>query len=382
MNVLYITHTTDLSGANRSMLQMIKELKSNYGVNPTVVCPTIHGKKQKNIKKACEDEGINCVDTKLTIFKRPGRHTWITKLYFVLFDFLYNIILAIKLYHIKFDLVHTNSSVIDSGQFIANMKHIPHVWHLREFGLQDFNMTSCLGKKYEKKIYGNATCFIAISDAIKEAFRDVIDKSKIVRIYNGINPPDKCFFSIHNNSIIQICIVGRVEPGKNQMEALEACSLLRDEGITNFHLSIIGKSKKEYQEKLEDYITRNNLSDYIDILGQRYDINSILSKMDIGLMLSNCEAFGRVTVEYMMQNLAVIATRTGANEELIVNNQTGLLYDLGSPEQLKKSLKLLIRDKNLLNTIAKNGYTYSIENFISSKNSERVYDVYKSIYKI
>ena len=35
-------------------------------------------------------------------------------------------------------------------------------------------------------------------------------------------------------------------------------------------------------------------------------------------MLSKNEAFGRVTVEYMLQNLLVIATNTGANSELVI----------------------------------------------------------------
>ena len=37
MRILYITHATDLGGANQSMLQMIKELRQNYDIEPVPV---------------------------------------------------------------------------------------------------------------------------------------------------------------------------------------------------------------------------------------------------------------------------------------------------------------------------------------------------------
>ena len=39
MRVLFITQTQDMSGANRSLLQLIRELRSLHGVEPVVVMP-------------------------------------------------------------------------------------------------------------------------------------------------------------------------------------------------------------------------------------------------------------------------------------------------------------------------------------------------------
>ena len=81
----------------------------------------------------------------------------------------------------------------------------------------------------------------------------------------------------------------------------------------------------------------------------------ILQRSDVGLMLSTNEAFGRVTVEYMMQNLAVIASDTGANPEIITNGETGLLYELGDVESLADKMKSLIEDHTLLGALAEKG---------------------------
>ena len=96
-------------------------------------------------------------------------------------------------------------------------------------------------------------------------------------------------------------------------------------------------------------------------------------------MLSNNEAFGRVTVEYMLQNLAVIAANTGANPEIISKNEIGLLYKHGEPEDLAQCMKQLIEDNNLLKSMSTAGQLYAREMFPSSKNTRLIYDIYKSV---
>ena len=63
-------------------------------------------------------------------------------------------------------------------------------------------------------------------------------------------------------------------------------------------------------------------------------------------MLSKNEAFGRVTVEYMLQNLAVIASDAGANSEIIENGVSGLLYRLGDVDDLARKMIMYLEDKD------------------------------------
>ena len=44
-------------------------------------------------------------------------------------------------------------------------------------------------------------------------------------------------------------------------------------------------------------------------------------------MSSPYEAFGRVTIEYMMAGLPVIGRNGGATPEIIKENETGMLYN-------------------------------------------------------
>lgn len=78
-------------------------------------------------------------------------------------------------------MVHSNSSVIDMGAYVSMARRIPHVWHLREFGYEDFRLVSVFGKRYERWIYSKCTCAIAISKVIAEKFRPYFnDRIKLI----------------------------------------------------------------------------------------------------------------------------------------------------------------------------------------------------------
>ena len=379
MRVLYITHATDLSGANRSMLQLIRELRQNHGVDPFVVFPKIDEELGRNIRNVCVDEQIPYLEHHVTNFKKKKPISIIKKAYFVVFNTIYILLIYRKLRKHPFDLVHTNTSVNDTGAYLAKLLKCPHVWHLREYGDLDFGLYSLLGKEYERRVYKKASVFIAISKSIQNHFQNVIDTSKIKLVYNGIMPVGKSLCSKHDSPILQICMVGRVEENKNQMEALKALAILKKRGGQSFHLTIIGRENESYKNELMRFITDNNLDSFVDIIGVRQDVPNILSKMDVGLMLSTSEAFGRVTIEFMMQNLTVVATKAGANEELIQHGKTGFLYSLGDISALAEILNSLIMDRKLVNEIANNGAKFAKENFTSQINSDKIYNIYKDI---
>ena len=80
------------------------------------------------------------------------------------------------------------------------------------------------------------------------------------------------------------------------------------------------------------------------MLGYREDVCSLLHEYDCGVMCSRSEGFGRVTAEYMMAGLPVIASDTGANPELVNEGQTGLFYRWGDTSDLAKKIEMLADD--------------------------------------
>ncbi|MDE6377231.1 MAG: glycosyltransferase, partial [Duncaniella sp.] len=97
------------------------------------------------------------------------------------------------------------------------------------------------------------------------------------------------------------------------------------------------------------------------------------------IMASASEAFGRVTVEYMMHSLAVVATDSGASEELLQDHSTGLLYPAGDIEALTQRLHLLLDDVSLRLSLGNAARQYALSHFTSRANSQAVHNLYRKL---
>ena len=105
----------------------------------------------------------------------------------------------------------------------------------------------------------------------------------------------------------------------------------------------------------------------------------LLANEDVGLMLSQNEAFGRVTIEYMMHGLAVIASDTGATPEILENGKIGYLYHLGDYQDLAQKMRLLIENKTKIIEFSEKGRAKALNCFSSKQNTRGIWDIYKQL---
>lgn len=377
LTVLFITHTREMGGANHSMLQLIDELASVHNVKSIILLPKGY-KTGWDVEDECMKRSIQCISSRFYWFKSSSP-TFKSFIKLLINIFLYIQILY-KIRKLNFQIVHSNGSVIDLGAFISLFRHVKHVWHLREFGDLDFDLKPILGARYESFVYRRADAYIAISQKIKDYYAYKVNRDKLRLIYNGISPYKYDKQSVHANDVTNVCISGVVCESKNQLEAIRAIGLIVNQyGYKKVHLYIIGEIQKMYYECLLTYIEQHNLQEYLTFTGKINNVSEFLSKMDIGLMLSRNEAFGRVTVEYMFSNLAVIASDTGANEEIIINNETGLIYKFNETKQLANLILELCQNPELLKRISAKGYNSAMANFTSMKNTDSIFNLYMEL---
>lgn len=278
----------------------------------------------------------------------------------------------------KFDIVHSNSSVINIGPKIAKEVGAKHVWHLREFGDLDYNLKTPISKNFQSVIYSGDNQFIAISQKILNHYKPYIRKQPIELIYNGL----KDDFKIHLESgpVIKFCIVGYLHENKRQLDVLKAArELIFAYNIQSFEIYVVGDGQDDYKNILKSFVDGNNLKKHVKFLGQRKDIAEILSHMDVGIIASSNEAFGRVTIEYMMAQIAVIASDGGANEEIIDKNKDGLIFKTGDYKSLANSMYKYIINPDLRNEFASLGHKKAISKYTSIINSSKIYELYRKV---
>ncbi|MDD6826548.1 MAG: glycosyltransferase family 4 protein [Oscillospiraceae bacterium] len=375
MRILFISHYPGVGGANLSMLYLIQNLRS-YSVESTVLIP-----KKGPIEDLLRANKIEyCIYTYASL--RTRKYYWPINYLVGLLRYLTNIISALRIsyrFSKSIDIIHANSSLVFVGCLLKKIMKVPLVWHLREFGKDDYNLIFPLGLKFAKYNYENADALIAISESIKKYYiENICPNANIYTIYNGVQHDKIAYRKKTNNPpVYKICIVGGISQNKNQIELVKAAHLLQG---NNFKIDIIGEGSESDTRELYQLIQKYGLNDKIRLLGQRSDINSLLCNYDIGVITSKNEAFGRVIIEYMISGLAVVASNAGACPELVNDKVDGLLYELGNPEDLSKKLNSLINsDENLLSKYSLAGRNKAISLYTAKANAESISKLYNTL---
>ena len=96
---------------------------------------------------------------------------------------------------------------------------------------------------------------------------------------------------------------------------------------------------------------------------------------------SKSEAFGRTTIEGMMNNCLVLASDTGGTKEIIDDGENGLLFKYNDFESFKKKIEFVISHADECENISLNGYKKATEAFNSLSNAQNIVNIYKSILK-
>ena len=379
MHICFFTHYTALMGANRSMLELVSKL-SAMGHEITVITNGIG-----DINKELSALNIRCKNFRFYSWMRNGSslREWL----FNKIKYLINIYAEHQIIKYlsgkKIDIVHTNTSVIDIGSRVAKCLSKPHIWHIREYGNEDYNC-QFIGDEHScvKYMDDSSAKVIFISKDLEKKYLSINPEFKHnTVIYNGVELNN--YFVQRNQSDyenkIKIVVCGLISPNKNQLEVLKAIYELPSQYKKQVECLIIGGGDENYINKLKRYVKDNSLSSHVIFLGYRGDVQEILKNAHIAVVPSKREAFGRVTVEYMLSGLGVVVSNRGANEEIVDNYKTGVVYCLGDVKDLRDKLVYYLEDRKRLYEIATNGQNKAKSMFVSNINAENINKVYKEI---
>ena len=378
-NILVIAHEPMLNGASKSLLDIMDELKDKC--NFIVIVAYDYGlfldeliKRDLKVYYVTFERWVKIKDDN---FKKE-KNQWEFK------DNKKNQILAKKMAEIlkdeRIDLIYSNTSVVDLGYRISKILKLPHVWHIREFGEDDFSMYPlCSNRKYYKVIGDKNNTLICISQEVAKKFIGKVKKDKINIIYNGVDKKNindnKKFTKKETEKLI--CIqVGMINKAKGQEITIKAIDELQKEGYKQIELWIAGSGN------IEDLGIKDvDKKKWLKLLGQVNNIEKIREKVNIEIVSSKKEGFGRVTIEAMMGQIPVIGTNSGGTKELIRDNENGLLYTAGDYIELKEKIKYFCENRKEIERMGKNAYKYSKDYFQIERCAKEVFEVFEKVSK-
>lgn len=384
MKVLYIQDFGDIGGATNSLKELVKKMNNNYNIEPIIITSDYNSVNQYADENNYENYSIKhkqfIVAPSKNIFKK------IIKNYFPYILYIYNYIFNLfalkklekKINFNEIDFVHTNVIRSQIGFIICKKYGIKHIVHLREFSDLDYNCKPLM-KNYINYINKYSTQFIAISNVIKEHWiKKGLDESKIKVIYNGVDIIEKTK-KIFSKDKIKMVFCGQICETKGQIQVIEALKLLDEDLLKKIRIDFYGTGEEKYINNLKNYIEKYKLESIISFKGFDKNVREKLQEYDIGFICSKSEAFGRVTVEYMMSRVLVIASDSGANKELITNEVNGLIYEYNNISKLKENIIKAIEILDNRKDIIDNAYNIANKKYTSDMNSKEIYKVYKRL---
>lgn len=115
--------------------------------------------------------------------------------------------------------------------------------------------------------------------------------------------------------------------------------------------------------QIKNQITDLGLENEIIMTGFRNDIPEVLPEFDLFLFTSNNEPTGGVLLESYACKIPIVAANAGGIPEVVIDNETGLLAEVGNPISFADKVEQMLNDKNLQQKCIVNGRKYLIENF-------------------
>ncbi|MFA6451258.1 MAG: glycosyltransferase family 4 protein [bacterium] len=227
----------------------------------------------------------------------------------------------------EISLIHSNTPA--RGALIAGLAArraaIPAVWHVR---IQDRDPI------LDRAIFDLYKIILTNSDSVGKKFARFPGASEKVRTAH--NPVDlESFYPSDADPLVRASLgatpgdilvggVGRMVTFKGHKYFIEAADrIARGFSGSNIRFAIIGDGP--LLEDCKKQALASAAANRIVFTGHRDDIPAIMNALDLFVLPSIAEHFGRVVIEAMACRKPVIGTRAGGVPEIIEDGETGLL---------------------------------------------------------
>ena len=225
---------------------------------------------------------------------------------------------------------------------------------------------------------------IAVSKATKALMvSSGIKPDKVKVVYNGIDENIwrredgleslRNEWNIPENSFV-VGTVGRIGDEKDYYTFIKIAKAVVSKANDTFFV-IVGEGKEDEKEKLIQYAAELRIGSNVVFTGFRSDLIRVYSSFGIFLMTSVTKGLPNAMLEAMSMGLPVVSTNVGGIPELMVDGETGFLYDVGDVEGPAGKIMELIYDASLRNRLSVAGRE-RIENVFSFNNRLRIMEEY------
>lgn len=255
----------------------------------------------------------------------------------------------------RIDLIHTNMEVVLDGALVSRVLRIPHILHYRGNTNDDpkvvFDALTRFWTATAEKVF-------CISHATAEIFRKRRLGAKVETLYN---PVDVHAFANAERSDAVRCelgaapdeplvgTVGRIHPRKDVETFIRAAALLANERA-DARFVVVGSAEAPeevaYEARLRALSAELGISDRVVWAGARSNIPNVMKALDVFVLCSRNEGFGRVVAEALSAGTPVVVSNEGALPEVVGDSPLARRAAAGQPRSFAEAIIACFRSQN------------------------------------
>lgn len=222
---------------------------------------------------------------------------------------------------------------------------------LTEHNTSNSRIKNRVFKPIEHFVYDKYDKVICITDEIKDIYQNYLGlPNKLVTINNGIDINKINTSQAYTKSDLGyaedeklLIMVARFEDQKDQDTLIKSLVHLP----TQYKLLLVGAGKR--RKELEDLVSKLNLSERVNFLGQRMDVYKLIKSADFVVLSSHFEGLSLSSVEGLASGKPFIASDVPGLTEIV--KDAGILFKRGDEKQLANIILSFENNKEFYDSI-------------------------------
>jgi glycosyltransferase involved in cell wall biosynthesis len=240
-----------------------------------------------------------------------------------------------------------------------------------------------------RRVFDDAAAILCVGREEQERTQREYPGKKVLHLPNGV---DTARFAKGDGARFRerhgipagaplVLVVGRIDPQKNQLGAVEALALLR-ESVPGARLLLLGHVTNDaYRGRVGKAVEERGLAGAVTLVPGvdpgTSDLVDAFHAADAFLLPSVHEPFGIVILEAWAAGLPVAASRVGGIPSFVEDGVDGLLLDPSDPRAAAEALGVLLADRDRARSLAEAGRRKATERYSWATVTEQLLGIYE-----
>lgn len=381
MRVLYVNHTAEVSGAERSLLSLLASLEdvqrsaavpagrlaqaiAELGVPVREIAGTAGSLRLHPLhtSRALTEMGVAAAQVR-RVAARDGA-----------------------------EVVHANSIRAGLVLALARPARAATVVHVR-----DCLPRGVVSDATQRLIAATATTVVANSQYTARALAAAAPAARVEVVHNPVDVARfdpalidrqraRARLGVAGEREVLLGVVAQLSPWKGQRTAVEALRQLVADGV-DARLLLIGSAKfvaratrfdnRAYVEGLRAQVAAAGLGERVSLLGERDDVPELMRALDVLLLPSEEEPFGRALIEAMALEVPVLATSVGGPPEIVREGVEGHLVAPGDAAAWAGAVRRVLSSPDRGAALGRAGRRRVLAEFTAERHAQAMREVYR-----